>query len=264
MTNFGPCADWPVTWPCTVDVGSAPVTGYAVTCATYILWALTGRQFDTCQTTLRPCRRSCYNDDMWPFGWQSATGLIAWIPGVTDDRWWFDVACGRCVGTCSCSTLSEVLLPAPVRSVDVVRVDGAVLVTGGYRLDDDRRLVRLGATWPACNDLNLDDSQVGTWSVTATYGQPPPPLASLAVGELACMLLRAIGGDDCRLPRDVKTLARQGTTITFTDVGKAFKDGMIGLPTCDLFITTTNPGRLRHRSKTYRVDDTPARRVGSS
>jgi len=262
MTSFGPCADWPVTWPCTVATGSINVTGYAVTAATNILWALSGRQFGRCQVTVRPCRQTCY-DAAWPTGWTSWPDTGSWVSDAIYRSYWVDSSCGTCAGTCSCSTLSEVLLPAPVYSVDVVRVDGSVLVTGAYRLDDDRRLVRIGDVWPACNDLTLADDQPGTWSVTLTYGQPPPEPASLAVGELACELLRALNGDDCRLPRDVKSLARQGVTISFSDVSEAFKKGLLGLPVCDMFIASVNPGRLRRRSRTYMVDAVDPRRVGT-
>ena len=43
--------------------------------------------------------------------------------------------------------------------------------------DLQQYLVRLnGEMWPACQRLDLDDSQPGTWSVEYTYGVDPPPL----------------------------------------------------------------------------------------
>lgn len=263
MTNYGPCETWPVIWSCDVATLTPVVTGYAVEAATAVMWALTGRQFGTCQVTLRPCRADCY-DAPWPSGWSEWPGSGSWPRPALIGGQWFNLTCGACPGSCSCTALSEVLLPAPVLTVDVVRVDGSPLVTSAYRLDDARRLVRLdGGVWPYCNDLLLADTEVGTWSVTATYGQVVPVLGQLAVGELACEFVRAIGGEACRLPRNVQTLVRQGVTINFPDVLEMLKEGFVGLYLGDMFIATYNPGGLRRRAKTYNVDVPRHRRVAT-
>jgi hypothetical protein len=177
---------------------------------------------------------------------------------------WFNFVCGRCTSGCSCTTVSEVLLPAPVYRIVEVVVDGTPLVTGAYRLDDARRLVRTdGGEWPRCNDLTLDDSQEGTWSVTAQFGQEVPTLGRLAVGELACQLLRARTGEECQLPANVTQLIRQGVTIQMPDSVELLREGMTSLYLPNLFIQTYNPNRLARRSGVYSVDASSARRVGT-
>lgn len=261
----GPCADWPVKWPCDISTVSPEITGSAVRMATETLWALSGRQFGLCEVTLRPCRRDC-TDATWPFGWSdlipSQTGYIR--PALIAGQW-YNLVCGNCPGnTCSCTPISEVVLPAPVHRVVSVKVDGVPLVTGAYRMDDNRFLVRLdGSDWPYCNDLNKDDTEVGTWSVTAEYGQLVPEGGAWAVGELACEIIRAINGDDCRLPLNVTQLVRQGVTISFPTATEMFREGRTGLYLVDMFLMTWNPHKLSRRSGVYSVDGTLHRRAGT-
>lgn len=261
-TEFGPCEPWPVMWPCDVSCESPTVTGRAVEFATEVIWGLSGRQFGLCEVTLRPCRRDCY-EFPWPGGWNEWPGT-SWLSPALIGGQWFNIVCGTCPGTCACSQLSEVLLPAPVNRIVEVKVDGDVLVTGAYRLDDSRVLVRTdGGAWPRCNELELDDDQAGTWSVTASYGREVPAGGEWAVGELACELLKAFKGEDCRLPRNVTQLARQGVTISYPDMNALFDRGRTGLYLADLFIATWNPNHLNARSKTYSIDRPRHRRAGS-
>lgn len=261
----GPCADWPVRWSCDISTESPDVTGSAVRVATEVLWALSGRQFGLCTVALRPCRREC-GDDYWnPYMGQYGTGTGFVSPALVGGQW-FNIICGgSCSGNhCSCTSISEVKLPAPVYRIIEVKVDGVPLVTGSYRLDDNRLLVRTdGLDWPRCNDLNLNDTEVGTWSVTAEYGQLVPEGGAWAVGELACELISAINGNDCRLPRQVTQLARQGVTITFPSLTELFSNRQTGLYLVDLFIATWNPNKLSRRSGVYSVDGALSRRAGS-
>jgi hypothetical protein len=260
--DFGPCADWPIYWSCDVSSYSPVLTGYAASMATRVLWSLSGRRFGTCTTTLRPCRKECY--DSWPWGssqWND-TGFQAtpW----PDWRYWFPMSCGSCQSGCGCTSLSEVVLPSPVSSVVSVKVDGTPLVTGAYRVDNNRLLVRTdGQRWPYCNDLNKDDTQPGTWSVTASYGEEVPASGRLAMGELACEILRAGTGQDCRLPPGVTQLVRQGVTIQYPDVGQLLKEGRTGLYLVDMFITAENPDGLKSRARIYSVDRPTQRRAGT-
>jgi hypothetical protein len=261
VATYGPCETWPARWVCDVSCESPTVTGEAAALATEVIWALSGRQFGLCTVTLRPCRRECA-DVPWPSGGYTEWAGTSWISPSLISGQWFNVVCGRCTDGCACTALSEVTLPAPVHSIIQVKVDGAIVSGSGYRLDDDRTLVRLGgAEWPTCQELNLADTEVGTWSVTARYGIEPPLGASWAVGELACELIRALNGEDCRLPRNVTQLVRQGVTIQFPNVVELLREGLTGLYLVDQFVATWNPGGLRRRSGTYSVDQPPHRRV---
>jgi hypothetical protein len=254
----GPCEDWPVIWPCSLDTASPPVSGTALRIATQVVWAVSGRQFGYCDVTLRPCRRECL-DVRWAFGEAvtSPTGGGGPWPYLYAGRW-YNLTCGGCGGECSCPALSEVVLPSPVDRVDLVMLDGSPMPTGSYAVHDQRLLVRTdGSTWPTCQDLARPDTEPDTWSVSLRVGRDVPELGQLAVGEVACEVLRALKGEDCRLPARVTQLARQGVSITLPDVG----DGLLGLPWTDRFITSYNPGKNARRARVYRVDDPGARTV---
>lgn len=265
---YAPTAPWPCYWICDVSISSPLVTGYAVQFASSVLWALTGRQFGLTTVTVRPCRY-VQRDTPFPDGWLSWPGTQR--PPLDANGtggfygFWTMAGCGSCDdGGCGCSSLSEVKLAAPVSIVNTVKVDGVTLASSAYRLDENRFLVRVdGTQWPNQNDLNKSDSQVGTWSVNASYGTMPPDGANLAVGELACEVIKAMSGQDCRLPRHVTQLARQGVTISVPDLSTLFEKGQTGLYLADMFINTWNPKHLRSRAKVYSVDSKPARRVGT-
>lgn len=262
--DFGPCADWPIQWTCTLTADSAPVTGIAVAAASEILDGLSGRRFGLCNVTLRPCRTECldgrmyddylpFNGSLWPdgYGWSGS--------------WWLDQVCGSCTAGCSCAEVSEFRLPSPVHQILEIKLDGTPMVTGAYRVDNNRLVVRTdGQRWPRCNNLNLADTEPGTWSVTATFGEPVPDAGKLAMGELACEITKAARGQDCRLPPGVTQLVRQGVTIQYPDVGQLLKDGRTGLYLVDLFLSAYNPHGLKQRSRFYSVDKPTVRRAGTS
>jgi hypothetical protein len=265
--NFGPCAAWPVTWVCDVMNESPVATGKAALFATEVIWSLSGRQFGACPVTIRPCRRTCLQTP-YPDGWQSWPGTIGHIGGDTSGGatgWFIDAGCSTCSGTCSCVALSDIVLPTPVSSITSVKMNGAPLVSGvNYRLDENRYLARIdGTTWPYCQDLTKDDTQPNTWSVTFNTGADVPEGGSWAVGELACEFLKALKGEDCRLPRNVTNIARQGVTIQLPDPSSLFEHGLTGLLLADRFIQTWNPHHLPARSRVYSVDGTPHRRVNT-
>lgn len=266
-SNFsaGPCQNYDFITMCTLTGASAAVSGYAVEAASEILYYATAQQFDTCQVTLRPCRKTC-SDGYWPYqmnGWweYGTSPRPALINGS-----WYNVVCGDCGENCSCTTISEVILPGPVQTIIEIKVDGVVLVKDvDYRLDDYRKVVRLGGNvWPFCNDLNKNDTQVGTWSITAIYGLPLPTLGKLAMGELVCDIIADILGADCNLPPNITELTRQGVTMTFETIEEAMKSGFEGLKYVDKFITRYNPNGLRARPFTYDLDAPTFRAVGTS
>lgn len=258
--NFGPCDTWPVHLICDLPVEAAPITGFAIEMATDLLWSLTGMRFGLCNVTLRPCRRECYQpfpDDwyMWPY-----TGTFP-QPALIGGQW-FNLTCGGCPGTCSCTSVSEFRLPSPVHEIIDITIDGSPMPTGSYRVDNNRLVVRQdGGVWPLCNDLSVPDGEEGTWTVTFTVGEPVPDGARLAMGELVCEIIRGATGGDCRLPAGVTQLIRQGVTIQYPDVGELFRQGRTGLYLVDMFINTWNPYGLRQKSRVYDVDNPSVRRT---
>jgi hypothetical protein len=247
---FEPCEPWEPFWACDVACLSPTVTGQAVEIATGVMWALSGRRFGYCTQTLRPCARTC-PENAPSYDWGSMYPLPALIGGF-----WYNLTCGLCGDSCSCTELSEVLLPGPVAEITLIKIDGEPLVTGAYRVDNGNRLVRTdGGKWPFCNDLSKPDTEAGTWSVTYKTGSPIPAAGSLAVGELACELSKSLAQDStCRLPRSVTSTIRQGVTINYADITKMLEGGNTGLFLVDLFIQTYNPHHLAQRPRVWSPD----------
>lgn len=258
--DMGPCSPWNPIWTCDVSTSSPTATGYAATMATRVLWGLTGRQYGQCTITWRPCRQDCSPEWEWP-GRLPGYGM-GMLDYIQDS--WFLMSCGRCPGNdCSCTYVPQIELPAPVDTIVSVKLDGTPMATGSYRLDENKYLVRTdGSDWPRCNNLTKDDTQAGTWSVTALAGQPVPTGGQLAAGELGCEILKAMRGEDCRLPAGVTQLVRQGVTISVPDFGDILMHGRTGLYLCDMFIMSENPHHLQQRGRAYSVDRLRTRRQG--
>jgi hypothetical protein len=265
--DSGPCQNWP---PICDDFPDEPtpdqqlLIDYSVQIATEVLWERTNRRFGLCSVKLRPCRWDCWSGA--PVGWTNMSGW-SWPFPILHAGNWINIGCGICGDNCSCSTIHQVRLPSPVATVSEVKVDGVVLDPSAYRVDDWKWLVRLdGEAWPRCNDLNLADTEVGTWSVTASYGEVVPSLGSLAVGQLASAIYKGCPGANagtCPLPAaTVRQVVRQGVTTVYFDAESAFKGGSVGLYYPDLFVATYNPGG-RKAAKIFDIDGRRGRNVGS-
>lgn len=268
LYQFGPCQPWPVVWPggeCDVRLltGAAEVTGVAVEAASEILYHLTAQRFGLCEVVLRPCRQTCWSNFPWHNWWDYGSyPRPYWWNGT-----WYNLACGQCPGdSCSCVAIEETVLPGPIASVVEVKVDGVILTPGtDYRIDDYRKLMRLGGNfWPFCQNMNLADTEVDTWSVTINFGEPVPSLGQLAVGELATEITKYLLCLDCQLPQGVVDISRQGISMTIANIADLFKTGFIQLRICDLFIKTANPNNLRARSQVYDLDSSTFRAWGTS
>lgn len=262
----GPCEIWPIRWPanCEALVTATPeITGLAAQAASEMLYMLSGQRFSECPTTLRPCREECYGYG-WP-GWASWWRYGTYPQPYWNNGTWYNMGCGQCTSGCSCTAISETLLPGPVSSVVEVKVDGVVLVSGvDYRVDDYRKLVRLGDVWPYCNDLNLADTEVGTWSATVVFGEPVPVLGQLAAGELACSFLDFFLGNDCELPNGITDLTRQGISMSFANTSNDLLQIFARFPITYMFLKTFNPNGLMARAKAYNLDGATYRAVGTA
>jgi hypothetical protein len=271
----GPCTTWDPIW--CVDLTSLGVslaaTGQALAAATEILYNRSAQQFDMCTFTVRPCRQDCaeggYGGGWGSFGggwggsgggWWEWGGM--WPRPALIDGAWYNIACGGCAGTCSCTSMSIALLPEPVASITQIKINGEVLPASGYRVDDYRELVRLGGlTWPICQDMNLADTEPNTWSVTAVVGQVVPTIGQYAVGELALEILKSCAGIVCALPRTATTVTRQGVTIEMPTIYDMLDRKLLGLPYCDLFVSSYNPHGLASVPQVYDVDGESWRRT---
>lgn len=259
----GPCDPWPVIWCEDLTDVDPIITGAALQAATETLWARSGRRFGTCTVDFRPCRRDCWGSGgPWPFRnwfeWTASYPMPFLYAGA-----WFNLGCGSCGDNCGCGRLSEFMLPGPVAEIVAIVIDGEMMPTGSYRVDDWRKVVRTdGGEWPVCQDLSADDGP-GTWIVTASIGEAVPTLGQMAVGELAEEIVKGCTDGQCRLPWRPVEVNRAGVVKRFPTPAELLKDGQIGLPLSDLFLTTYNPNRLHSRPLVVSPDVRVPRRAGT-
>lgn len=242
--------------------------------ATEYLWNWTGKQFGTCEVTLRPCRKAC--GDWWTtyrgFRWQGVQlpWFGGWGAGPVNPALiggaWYNLPCG-CEGECSCGPIYEIELPGPVASVVEVVLGGVALPSSAYRIDNFRRLVRLdGHDWPVCQDMDADPAVPGTntFAVTYSIGREVPAGGQIAAGKLACEMAKAAcGSSNCQLPQRLQTITRQGITTAFLDsFTEMYTEGTTGLWLVDSWVGSINgPSRRRGPGRVASPDVRPPRRT---
>ncbi len=159
---------------------------------------------------------------------------------------------------CGCCYLSTITLSGdPIREITEVKIDGVVIEPTEYRLDKRRELVRLADVdgnrqrWPACQRLDLDDTEEGTFSVSYTYGQDVPLLGQQAAVELACQLASGSpqGGGECDIPESTVEVIRQGMRFEVNHT-----DALSSLSSVSRFLAAYNPHGLRRRSAVWSPD----------
>lgn len=252
-----PYACWPIDEGCLGPKWAqynTDVQDRAVMMAVEALRMLTGYRVGGCPVTLRPCAKGC-TPGTWrtyPVSGPTSIPVRGWQP-VLSSGTWLNIGCGCGTHGCSCTTVSEVILPSGAASVTDVFVDGLMLPDDAYRVDNGNRLVRLdGGTWPLCQDMTLEPDAVGTFAVIYTPGVAPGKMGALAAGLLAVEFAKACSGQSCSLPSRAKQVARAGVTIDLSP--GAFPDGMTGIREADLFIQRLNPHALRAPSTVWSPD----------
>lgn len=223
------CSPWPIRWTCDIPFEDEPdLVDLAISGAQDILWGLSGRRYGICETeeAYRPPCDQC----LPPYG-------DTFGPGV-------ELALGREKRDCCKIHLDS----QPVRNILSVIVNGETLDASEYALDINV-LRRVGRCWP-CGD-GCDEPPV---VVTYEWGLDVPPLGELAMGEVACELLRAMKRLDCRLPANAVRIDRQGVSIELEPLQELYAMNRLGLPISDQFLRAVNPTRLVSRSKVYTPD----------
>lgn len=236
--------------------------------ASEVLYEMSGRIFTGgCgPVTVRPVSRPA-DVDSWGAraGWVSSWGICSW-------GW----STGGQVSHFGCSNPPQVDLGAyPVIGVSQVLIDGVVIPPDEYRLDDFKMLTRIRPTisanpterwgWPTCQDLSLPDTEIGTFSVTYTFGQAPPRLGIIACRKMAEMLALPQLGDTSKYPQRLTSITRQGVSAMAADIIDVMgKSGSSGIYEVDTFIKSVNPQRLQRQARVWSPDIGRARRMPSS
>lgn len=238
---------WPVDHGCCdeFDNYSAEVRARADALASQTMRMLTGYSVGGCPVLLRPCSVSCVSGSP-SWGWVGST----FTPFINTLGQWVN-GCG-CSSDCACSALSTVRLGS-YGTVTQVKIDGAALAPTAYRVQNGTSLVRLdGGTWPSCQDMAAEDTEIGTFSVTVQRGAPVDGLAAAAAGRLACEYAKACIGKKCALPSNVTNVTRAG--ISYDMSTEAFPGGLTGIREVDLVIRRYNPHGLKMPSMVYSPD----------
>jgi hypothetical protein len=242
--DTGPCEPW-VTAEDVADYCEATFTGgtdtsvlepYAAV-AGDVFFELSGRVYtgECGPITARPCADEC---GCWAIAAHRGVAGWAWDPAA--GRW-------ACAGrSCGCSPTSEVQLAGYPRQIVEVRIDGVPLEDWEYRLDPRGRLVRMRdpaepntrLTWPACQIIDLPDTEEGTFAIDYTHGLDPPDAGREAAMALACQMWSARNNSGrCKLPQNTKSIVRGGLTLQIGGlIAASLKEGATGILAIDSFI----------------------------
>lgn len=284
----GPCSPWcsapqiqALAWvsaAATKAIAAGNLTQEQVTaiCATSaqaaseILYELSARAFTgACgPVTIRPVSRPSDADtrtwaaSMSPLGWFSSWGLSSGygmaVPGVMAHY-----------GSAEPPTIK---LPWPVTEILQVKIDGVVIPgpydaeaqSGEWELRGFRELIRIRPTasfeptqrwgWPTSQIMDLPDSEQGTFSLTFTFGTPPPASGMMAAVKLAEYLALPQLGDSTHYPQRVTQVTRQGVTTQVANVIDVLSKGSLGIWEVDAFLLAVNPKKLQRQAAVWSPD----------
>lgn len=224
----------------------------AIDFVTAILFRLSGRQFPgECERTIWPCRGS--NCGCCEAGWSGNWSFHAYpaypLPNGHGDGF---INVGRCNDACR---LERIKLPGTVNSINEVWIDGELLDPSAYKVNAYRWLARVdGGKWPCTNNLSGEIGDPDTWTISYNYGKPVPADGRYAASIFACEVAKEhCGGDSC-LPQRLKSIEREGVSMTFPDPLEFLEHGEVGIYEVDLWLKSVNPSRLKRRARLHRPD----------
>jgi hypothetical protein len=96
--------------------------------------------------------------------------------------------------------------------------------------------------------------------ITYSYGKPRPAPGELATITLASEIGRWMAGKGCQLPQRVQSVTRQGVSFAVLDDLKFLDDGLTGIASVDMWITSVNPSHQRRNALSWSPDRLPVRR----
>lgn len=236
---------WPIDAACLSDDWE---TNYdeatktrSIALASATLRRLTAFRVGGCPITVRPVtEQGCVQYGLGRWGMDAG-----FVPYQGIDGQWRNAWCGYSGGH---AYGKSVRLTPPVYDVTVT-VDGDDLTEGTDFWISGDRVIRLGiATWPMTQNLDLPDTEPGTFSITYTNSYPVDGMGAYAAGKLAMQYAKACKTGKCDLPSTVTQLVRQGATYNLP--AGAFPNGETGIREVDAYIALWNPA---HRKQGPRV-----------
>ena len=216
------------------DTYDADVQERALLLATSSLQTLTLNRVGACPITIRPC----------PTEPRCGCG---WSPHIHSGQW-----VNNCPHETVCAPLSEYDIPGPVGYVESMLIDGQTvdLWNGDWRLDEGHLLVWQGdgpSPFPETQNLNLPDTEVGTWSITYSKSYPVQQDGRIAMAALALEFAKACKPKGkCSLPRGVTNVVRSG--VSFTIEAGLFPGGLTGIEVTDAYILKWVPPGTPNRN----------------
>lgn len=151
---------------------------------------------------------------------------------------------GSCIGmstqTMTLIDLDAIPIPGILPVIDEVRIDGAVLGSGEYKMFNGPNLVRLAGDWPYGNNLrSASNAEVGTFTVTYTHGDNGGLLGVKASYEIACSLIQKyIPG----FGRGVTSASVQGVSLTIDEAADEIRQGGDSYPNVQRLLASFAPG----------------------
>lgn len=260
----GPCSHWAkpedVAADAHLDINALDpeLLDIALSIASEALFLKSGSIYSgTCEDTIRPVRRSGFAQipEGYPFYRPPMAELVA--------GQWYNFG-GDPTLLCDGDRKVIDLGQYPVTHASV-KIDGAPLDPAAYRIDLWHLLRRVdGQLWPGPNNLDLADTEPGTWSVKIRYGQPPSQFAQTACAQLAAQLTKhAMPDQKCDLPLRATQVSQRGVTFSLADVMDILDRGKTGLYLVDLFLDTVNPNGLNRPARVLSPDIRGPMRLGS-
>lgn len=163
---------------------------------------------------------------------------------------------GVCTAVLQYGNCCAIRLPnTPIQAVLGVKLDGVLIDPSSYTVLGGSRLGRLTGCWP-----QSADNVPGRIEVTYTAGIPLRVgstyygMAGTAMAEVVAEYVKALNGENCKLPSRFVTVARQGVTTAALDPALFLRLGLTGMPLTDNFIRTVNPGGHRRRPRVLSID----------
>jgi hypothetical protein len=218
--------------------------------STDILWAATGRRWRSSSSVgtcvLRPDGPRP-GESGWPFRCGCGTHgcrQVGPVPAWVSADW---AVTGH-------EPVAVRLPRSDITAVTSVTIAGAPFQ--GWRLDGAWLTRTDGQAWPDCGADTV---------VTYTYGKLPPPSGVAACVELAVELAVSAAGErttrECRLPKRIQQVTRQGITFEELNDMEWLDRGLVGLQSVDMWIKSANPYSRPQAATVWSPDVAKARRT---